>query len=945
MFYRLITQKCNQWIKSPDCPVNYLLDYIATRGMMRDAQVDAIKTYLFLKIAARNRPLWELFSEGFFNTRTADDVPVTAAIRDQLTPAALALLDYAQIKKDNKHILAPELERLILENPASIDCSRVFKDLFYKVDYTDYLFSLPMGAGKTFLMGAFIYLDLYFAQNEPDNPSFAHNFIIFAPSGLKASVVPSLRTIERFDPSWVIPEPAASQLKRLIKFEILDAQKAQKKSNRAKNPNAQKINAYQPLGQLLGLVAVTNAEKVILDRVEVDANMHLIERTDDEKERQANELRSIIGRIPNLAVYIDEVHHAVSDDIKLRAVVNKWTEKGTINSVVGFSGTPYLEKAESVEVIPDLKVKNIELSNVVHYYPLVQGLGNFLKVPRVETITSKDSLSIVEAGLTRFFEQYKDTVYGDGTGAKIAVYCGSIETLEESVYPRAVQIAESFGLLPDEAILKYHGGNKTYPKSQEAETAFTMLDHPQSKKRIILLVQIGKEGWDCRSLTGVVLSQKGDCPNNMVLQTSCRCLRQVDRGQTETALICLNDFNSSTLDKQLKQQENISLKEFNAAGPVNKGTDIERFSRLEKLQLPTLDFYQLRVDYQTLIVSEPNPSQWIAELSNEKFDETNDLIIAKDLRGQQLETSVLTLSVDELMSFSEWLALIAKESFGFVSLASLETHVSLLRSIYANISCEKEGLRYLRPQFNHERIRERIRIAFAPRRDLKIKHETISQKARLLFIDKLTSPIQTAQPEKFIPSQKAVELIRTNDADGALSGLIAKGVPIQHDTDIQNSELTYHYIPYHLDSDFERHIFNTILTHSVFKDNKLELYYNGDRHLSDFKIRCFKKQGQGWHAVGDYTPDFLLIKRKGKAIHQAVIIETKGRIYASDSRFLDRRTFMDEVFIKENNERFGYPRFSFLYLEDTEPIAKSVKKIEQVIQLFFANTQDAASGI
>ena len=36
-----------------------------------------------------------------------------------------------------------------------------------------------MGAGKTYLMAAFIYLDLYFANNEPDNPAFAHNFIVF----------------------------------------------------------------------------------------------------------------------------------------------------------------------------------------------------------------------------------------------------------------------------------------------------------------------------------------------------------------------------------------------------------------------------------------------------------------------------------------------------------------------------------------------------------------------------------------------------------------------------------------------------------------------------------------------------------------------------------------------------------------------------------------------
>ena len=77
--------------------------------------------------------------------------------------------------------------------------------MFYGVSYTDYLFSLPMGAGKTYLMAAFIYLDLYFATNEPHNPAFAHNFIIFAPSGLKSSVVPSLKTVQNFNPAWIIP--------------------------------------------------------------------------------------------------------------------------------------------------------------------------------------------------------------------------------------------------------------------------------------------------------------------------------------------------------------------------------------------------------------------------------------------------------------------------------------------------------------------------------------------------------------------------------------------------------------------------------------------------------------------------------------------------------------------------------------------------------------------
>ena len=89
---------------------------------------------------------------------------------------------------------------------------------------------------------------------------------------------------------------------------------------------------------------VVNAEKVILDRLELTKQHELIEKTEDEKDAQANELRNFIGKIPNLQILIDEVHHATDSDIKLRQVVNKWNKRGNVNSVLGFSGTPYLEK-------------------------------------------------------------------------------------------------------------------------------------------------------------------------------------------------------------------------------------------------------------------------------------------------------------------------------------------------------------------------------------------------------------------------------------------------------------------------------------------------------------------------------------------------------------------------------------------------------------------------
>ena len=280
MLHSLIAQKTSQWLSRPDCPVKEIIAHIEKRDALRDAQVEAIKTYLFLKIEGRNKPLWQLFSEGFFlNGQDLSKLNINEKARHafETDSAARALFEFARFKVNGESAL-PELEKHILENVENIDFESIIKAIFYGVSYTDYLFSLPMGAGKTFLMAAFIYLDLYFAQNEPENKIFAHNFIVLVPSGLKSSIVPSLKTIANFDPTWILAEPAATDIKRLIKFEVLDQAKSAKKSNKARNPNAQKVNQYQPFEDLVGLVMVTNAEKVILDRLELTDQGLLFER-------------------------------------------------------------------------------------------------------------------------------------------------------------------------------------------------------------------------------------------------------------------------------------------------------------------------------------------------------------------------------------------------------------------------------------------------------------------------------------------------------------------------------------------------------------------------------------------------------------------------------------------------------------------------------------------
>ncbi len=369
MFNDIIQRKSKIWLNSPDCKIKSVIEYIRKKGQLREPQIQAIEVYLFLKIAGQNKPLWQLLSEGFFAQKEdLSKLYISDEAKDVFrnSIAARSIFEFVRQQAENTSTNLSPNERLIAENASTMDFEDVAKKIFYGVNYADYLFSLPMGAGKTFLMASLMYLDLYFAQTEPENKLFAHNFLVLIPSGLKSSIIPSLKSIEQFEPSWVIPEPAASNLKRLIKFEVLDESKSASKSNKAKNPNVQKIARHQPFDTLTGLIMVVNAEKVILDRLELSKQHELIEKTEDQKDAQANELRNFIGKIPNLQILIDEVHHATDSDIQLRQVVNKWNERGNVNGVLGFSGTPYLEKKEKITFGDRVSFESEQITNTIY---------------------------------------------------------------------------------------------------------------------------------------------------------------------------------------------------------------------------------------------------------------------------------------------------------------------------------------------------------------------------------------------------------------------------------------------------------------------------------------------------------------------------------------------------------------------------------------------------
>lgn len=928
MFYKIIEKKRNEWLSSPSCVVTDLMSYIEDQHKMRDAQIESIKTYLFLKIECQNRPLWELFVSGKFNYTNVDELEVNRATRDFLAsnPAALALWEYASISDEKGNVNSPKILTAIKKAPDSIDYVSVIKDLFSNVSYPDYLFSIPMGAGKTYLMAALIYLNLYFALAEPDNPIFAHNFILFVPSGLKSSIVPSLRDIQNFNPLWVLPDPAALQVKNLIQYEWLQESSSASKSNIVKNPNARKISMHVANPNLMGLVAVTNAEKVILDRVDKDFNIDGTilkslpeeDRKEYEATLQANELREQIGLIPGLCILIDEVHHA-SDDQKLRKVVNKWMAQSNFNSVLGFSGTPNMDPAAKIKITDDLTVKCTQYANVVTFYPLIKGIGNFLKIPVVRH-SNLDSTEIISRGLREFFSRYADTVYSNGVSAKVAIYAPKIASLEEEVYPEVCRICEEIGVNTSEVILKYHKGNSEYPADEDAQFEFSTLDSPLSKKRIILLVGIGREGWNCKSLTGVILSQRNACPQNMVLQISCRCLREVDNAHKETALIWLNKFNADKLNQQLQEQQYTTIAEFGGKTPDDFIT-IHRYSRMEKLKLPPIDYYQIKINYNTIETAQvADIGQYLRTYQLPHVDSTVIYTQGFD-QSNTVSESAVGYGMTEIANFRLWLDLIIKESLGLLSIGALTRYETELKFLFEKITIRKgENLVY-NTDIDQSKVRLDIRNSFAVRRSFNTTEELVPEEASLLKVNALKSPIEDSKTAIYSPSQEKVAEIVSLDiklvetiSEEIRKYLIEHGLPLP-DVEKSVNDRTYHYLPYHLDSKLEEDYLYSVINH-IKSVPGVEFYFNGDDTLTDFRIRCYTKRGRAWKLDGYYYPDFILLTRNSdNTINKIVIVETKGEGFAG--KFIPRRQFMDDVFIKLNNDKFGRERFQFLYIEDT----------------------------
>ena len=912
--FNLLYDIASQWVeeekKVKGSIVGNLIKTIEKKGYLRDAQVGAVKIYLWLKEKGNASKLSDLIKNGtvFINDQLIfysgdndyKDKPIKRYLNRYLQDTGVKDLDpYLRINVDDEVY------------------SKFLDDLFEDFDYPNYLFSLPMGAGKTFLMATFIYIDLYMVLKTGDKERYSSNFIVLAPSARKTAILPALKTIKLFNPKAILPNNEANLLKKMLKIEVLDdTAKDDKLQNQ--NPNLSKINRTIN-GHPIANVFILNAEKVLPEAVE-EEEFNNLPKGQKTRIKKAEKIKDALSNLENIEVFLDEAHHSYSSDTeskKLRKQLDVINKNKNINCCIGMSGTPYVERKLQFQ---SKKLKISDIQDIVFYYPLTQAISNFLKTPEIKKVDGNEKV-LIKSALNDFFKEY-DVEYPNKTKSKIAFYCPSIEDLNEKILPIITEWYEENNRDTSEILKYYTNSNKNYPLPKENLIHFLTLDNPTSKYRVVLLVAVGTEGWDCKSLTSVVLPRQKSS-KNFVLQTTCRCLREVENASREHALIYLDKTNYETLDKELNANYHLHISDIN--NKVEKAKYYPVYKVKEKIG--KLTYTEVHDNYIEIIEQtskKPNYEKQLSDYNFSKFKEkypyTNQVGITTISDGslnQQLHYRKIEDTEEYNYSFIDFIYELEKSTYGSMTCADLIKYEKQLKKIHEQINTA-ENLSWIA---NHNQIStfdicKDITSMFAKK--VECKKEKISNDITINLLDwdmKEKPTIRVAENEKhLVYPVNAYDDIELGDEyyQDNLKEIIRR---FEDKMKIPNKEKSFNYVPYKMDSTYEFDFIQNALAN--MDELNIELYYNGYKNnlLQSFRIIT---------PYGLYTPDFLLIKRDKKEISKILLIETKAEPYETQAK----EKYVQNEFLKNNSN------YSYIRIGDTTNDINEYNKMVEVIKKF-----------
>lgn len=496
-------------------------------AFLRKPQFEALEMYVFIKEFMNNAQVYELFDDWRNKRNRFSEASYYSngqlRLGDALTEKQTDVL-FKQMKK-------------------------------YRESYPNYIYALTMGLGKTILMGTCIFYEFLLAKKYPKDKRFCHNALVFAPD---KTVLQSLREIMIFDKTKVVPPEYARVLDSNIKFHFLD----------------ESGTVLHTIDDSDFNIIISNTQKIIIKKKRKEAtpgevlfgsNSSLLSAVygGDDSEDDAwddstlmdNQRFKKLCRLPQLGVYVDEAHHLFGADLEkqirssganktsLRDTINLLAANTSIVACYNYTGTPY--------------VKNQLLPEVVYAYGLRESIWNgYLKDADPIGFENVKSDEFLNATVTKFWQKYGGRIY-DNLNPKLAIYAANVDEAVNEVVPALEEILTSLGI-PTTSILLNVGDSK-YTKDEDIRN-FNNLDIPGSEgneKQFIVLVEKGKEGWNCRSLFGVAL-YRSPKSKIFVLQATMRCLRAIT-DERLTATVFLSKENYDTLDDELHKNFNMEI--------------------------------------------------------------------------------------------------------------------------------------------------------------------------------------------------------------------------------------------------------------------------------------------------------------------------------------------------------------------------------------------------
>ncbi|MBO1626153.1 TnsA endonuclease N-terminal domain-containing protein [Bacillus arachidis] len=773
-------------------------------SFLRTPQFEALEMYIFLKEYLDNRQVHQVFEDWYYKKNGFE-------------------------KRGDLGFTKGEQRTLF-----SVDVDQ-YKSVFARMkkfaqDYPNYIFALTMGTGKTILMATCIFYEFLLANKFPKDKKYCHNALVFAPD---KTVLQSLKEIQTFNRASVVPPEYLNWLNAHLKIHFLE--------DSGTTLNTIDRSKYN--------IIISNTQKIILKRQHKEkskterffnfssfdkgtayddiSDLYGFNQPQDEGELIDNQRFSKLTRLEQLGIYVDEAHHsfgnALAKDMGLK--VAKTSLRLTINelakaleksgtSVVAcynYTGTPYAGK----EIFPE----------VVYAYGLKNAIDKkYLKNVTINGYSNPKSKEFLNLTVRSFWEKYNEKRY-EGVLPKLAIFASTIDELQNELKPALEEILNSLNI-PLEKILVNVGDDKLTSNDDIRE--FNRLDMPSSDKQFILLVNKGREGWNCRSLFGVALFRK---PKSkiFVLQATMRCLRAIGSVQ-ERANVYLSEENMKILEEELEQNFRMSIDDLSKKDSPNE-------------------------PYQIHLV--PPPVKITVNRKKKLYElKERDLTDAVDFEFDKIDFEKYKLV------HTEQSGLIA----GRINKKTSEDLTDYrIKRQYSQLTLIAEISRYL----NRSCI-ELDKILAASKQGYKVILEYVNTYNELLFdciIPKLFGEIYALESyEK--KETKEINLVKEpEEGFYKVTSNPKLVVEINDDTFKDFIHKSFHLDTYCFDSNPERQFFEEIIRHEDIK----KVYFTGmlTHGQSDFYIQYIDPDS---NTVRSYYPDFLIEKNDGEML----IVEVKG---------------------------------------------------------------------